>query len=97
MGSHLQHLEHLVRLCCNMRNTVIWGMGSTPAVRATFAGTRCTTARPPVWSRTARAPPVVPASVAVGAASSGHVAMVFDTCHPFIDRLHVLVLVQYDL
>ena len=75
MGSHLQHLEHLVRLCCNMRNTVIWGMGSTPAVRATFAGTRCTTARPPVQSRTARAPPVVPASVAVGEASSGRVAI----------------------
>ena len=59
----------------NVRTTVVCMLGSTSAARATFAGTPCTTARLPVRSRTARAPPVVPASVAVGEASSGRVAI----------------------
>ena len=49
---------------------VVWVLGSTPAERATFDGTPCTAARPPVRSRTARAPPVVPAGATPAAAAS---------------------------
>ena len=60
----------------NVRTTVVCMLGSTRAVRATLAGTPCTTARPPVRSRTARAPPVVPTGATPAAAASAGVAAI---------------------
>ena len=60
----------------NVRTTVVCMLGSTSAARATFAGTPCTAARPPVRSRTARAPPVVPAGATPAAAASAGVAAI---------------------
>ena len=53
-----------------LRTSVICTLGSTPAARATFSGTPCTTARPPARSRTARVPSVVPAGAAPAAAAA---------------------------
>ena len=60
----------------NLRTTVVCMLGSTSAARATFAGTPCTAARPPVRSRTARVPPVVPAGATLAAAASAGTAAI---------------------
>ena len=59
-----------------MPETSLGGAASRPAERATFVGTPCTAARPPVRSRTARAPPVVPAGATPAAAASAGVAAI---------------------
>ena len=60
----------------DLRANVVCTLGSTSAARATFAGTPCTTARLPVRSRTARAPPVVPTGATPSAAASAGVAAI---------------------